>query len=254
MTVFSYCNRPKKNFIIGICSVGAQYHKKTKKLIEQISEAIEVQFLVLTDEPSQFTELSNVKIKHYEYKSVPYLKQIFSFHDKRLIFEEGFKYSNTVLLLDADHCLRNDSKKKLAEFDPEKLENGAYPQVIWKHPADCSIEHFLDGLTPRVPYGKDFKDYCSKQNYNLDGALLIQESFLFIKETPEKISKFIETWKDLQMFCEKKDIEREQHILGYGEGYSIGVSLNVSGIEIKENPPMVGLLMSAFKHFAWEPE
>lgn len=246
--------RIKKNFIIGICSVGEQYYEKTKNLIINISEVINVNFLVLTDDPSQFTQLTNVIIKQYEHKTVPYLNQIFSFHDKRLIFEEGFKHSNTVLLLDADHQMRDCSKQKISDFDSNQIENGAYPQVIWRYPADCSIEHFLDGLTPRVPYGKDFKEHCLQEGYNLNGALLIQESFLIIKEeNPEKISKFLEVWKNLQNFCENKDTERRQHVLGYGEGYSIGVALSTAGIEVKDLTEQVHSFISALKHLAWEP-
>jgi hypothetical protein len=242
----------KKKFIIGICSVGSNYHAKTKKLIKQISEVIDVNFLVLTDEPSQFWGTKNVIVKYYEYKTAPYLERLFSFHDKRLIFEEGFKYENTVILIDADHCLREQLKQRLIDFDSDKIDNGAYPQVIWRYPADCSIQHFLKGLTPRVPYGKEFEQHCVNRNYKLESSLLIQESFLVIKEVPEKISNFLSVWKDLQQFCENKDIEREQHVLGYGEGYSIGVSLNTANINIIEGNSYISELASSFKHFAWE--
>ena len=61
-------------------------------------------------------------------------------------------------------------------------------------------------------------------------------------------------WKDLQNFCELKDIERGQHVLGYGEGYSIGVALNHSNIEIVEGNASINKLSGSFKHLAWEKE
>lgn len=244
----------KKNFLIGICSVGANYYSKTKRLINQINEIIDVDILVLTDSPNEFWDIKNVIVKPYEFKSAPFHNKLFSFHDKRLIFEEGFKHKDTVLLLDADHCVRDSFKQRLIDFDSNDLQPGAYPQVIWKYPADCSIQHFLQGLTPRVPYGQDFEQYCLARNYKLEGALLIQESFLIIKEVPEKLSSFLKIWKDLQGFCEQKDIDREQHILGYGEGYSIGVSLNTAEIKVIEGNQTVCQLADAFKHFAWEAE
>jgi len=67
------------------------------------------------------------------------------------------------------------------------------------------------------------------------------------------LQRFLEIWKDLQLFCEERDIERDQHILGYGEGYSIGVALNSSNITVKEGIVPVSQLFEAYRHFAWEP-
>jgi hypothetical protein len=210
--------------------------------------------LILTDKPEKFQEFNNVIVELYKYKSAHYLEHIFSFHDKRIIFEKGFEYSDTILLLDADHSIRDNLKQNLITFDSDKISAGAYPQIIWKHPSSCSIENFLEGSTGRVPYGKEFKQYSIDKNYKLENALLIQESFLIIKEEKEKISKFLKVWKDLQSFCEEQDINRQQHVLGYGEGYSIGVALNTADIEIIEGNSSIGELASAFKHLAWEKD
>jgi hypothetical protein len=244
----------KKKYIIGICSVGSKYHEKTIKLIRQINSIIDINFLILTDEAKKFEEFNNIYIEPYKYKSTKYLDRIFSFHDKRIIFEKGFEYSDTVLLLDADHCVREDLKQNLIDFDSDKISTGAYPQITWKHPSSCSIENFLDGLTNRVPYGIEFKQYSISKNYKLQNSLLIQESFLIIKEDREKVSNFLEIWSDLQSFCENRDIGRQQHVLGYGEGYSIGVSLNTANINIIEGNSDIGKLASSFKHFAWEKD
>lgn len=242
----------KKEYIIGICSVGNRYHERTKNLIQQIQDIIDVNFLIVTDNLEYFADNKNIILVEYEYKKASFHSQLFSFHDKRLVFQEGFRYADAVLLLDSDHCVREQNKNFLAKFNSQEISNGAYPQIIWKYPSDCSMEHFLEGKTSRVPYGKEFKQYCESKNYNINGAQLIQESFLFVKESPEKISKFLSTWEDLQKFCEQKDIEREQHILGYGEGYSIGVSLTHSAIKVIEGNTMMNSLFGAFKHLAWE--
>lgn len=240
--------------VIGICSVGEKYHKLTKELLEQLNvRDQEIHTLVLTDRPEEFFELSTHILK-YTFKHTPYRTEVFSFHDKRLIFEEGFKISNLVLLLDADHYV---VKEKIQNINLEKIYNlpdGAYPQIVWRSPADCSMEYFLEGLTSRVPYGIAFREYCNHKGYSLDNAELIQESFILIKETEDfKKNKFLQIWEDLQNFCEKKDKERFQDVLGYGEGYSIGVGLYNAGIEVKNIPECVGELISTFKHIAWEP-
>lgn len=242
----------KKKYIIGICSVGEQYHAKTIKLIKEINALIDIDFLVLTDEPKNFEGFPNVFLEKYQYKSAKYLNKIFSFHDKKIIFERGFLHYDTVLLLDADHSIRPNLYEGLLDFDSDKISYGAYPQIIWRHPADCSIENFLCGLTGRVPYGIKFKEYAISKNYNLDGAFLIQESFLLIKSDEKSIFDFLKIWDDLSVFCEEQDIIREQHVLGYGEGYSIGVSLNTAGIKIIEDDSCVNRLSRSFKHFAWE--
>jgi len=239
-------NIMKKDYIIGICSVGESYHQYTRRLIEQINALIEIEFIVLTDKVEEFNSYSNVNI-------IKYNRPIFSFHDKRLLFEEGFKNYDSVLLLDADHIIRNDKKEYIVNFTAEDVKPGAYPQIVWNYPADCSMEHFLKGLTSRVPYGIKFRKFCMERRLLFNNALLIQESCLFIKDTKEKINTFLAVWKELQMFCEEQDIEREQHILGYGEGYSIGVSLNASSIPVIQNNTKTSQLFETFQHFAWEP-
>ena len=242
----------KKKYIIGICSVGSKYHGKAIKLIQQINSIIDINFLILTDEPENFKQFDNVIVELYKYKSAHYLDNMFSFHDKRIIFEKGFEYSDTILLLDADHSIRDNLKQNLINFDSDKILAGAYPQIIWKHPSSCSIDNFLEGLTNRVPYGREFKQYSIDKNYKLQNALLIQESFLIIKAEKGRVSNFLKVWRDLQSFCEQQDINRQQHVLGYGEGYSIGVALNTADIEIIEGNSNIGELASAFKHLAWE--
>jgi len=166
-------NYMKKDYIIGICSVGEKYHPLTQNLIKQINEIINVDIIVLTDKPELFQNV----------QTIPYTRNIFSFHDKRLLFEEGFKSYDSVLLLDADHIIRDEKKQYIIDFTTKDLESGAYPQIVWKYPADCSMEFFIKELTPRVPYGKLFREFCGQKRYTFNNALLIQESLLLIKET-----------------------------------------------------------------------
>ena len=232
------------NFIIGIVAVGASYRRRTIQLIDQLLP-LNTNFIVLTDDVDSFKPLQAWTT------TIKYDKPIFSFHDKRLIFEEGFKLSDCVLLLDADHVVRVDND--LASLEDIPLEPGIYPQILWKHPCDCSFESFIGGLTPRVPYGLEFKQHCEEIGLETEGSILFQESFLLLKKH-DNIDRFLSIWRDLAAFCEQKDRDRHQGILGYGEGYSIGVAVRNSGLNIIEGHPGMHQLARNLKHVAWEPK
>jgi hypothetical protein len=231
-----------KNFVIGIASVGVKYHEKTIKLISNISDIIDVKFIILTDNEEMFNFSDKIKTIKYE-------KDRFSFHDKKILFKEGFKDYDHVILMDADHGVRE--LNYLSEITDLDLEPGVYPQVLWKHPAGCSFDNFILGKVDRVPYGVDYKEFCDSHGLLLDGTILIQESFLIIRKD-DRITKFLETWDLLADFCDNKDRERNQQILGYGEGYSIGVAITNSGLPIIEHSPAVHMFVRNFKHYAWE--
>lgn len=236
------------NFIIGIVAVGESYIRRTKDLIDQLL-LLNTKFVILTNDVDAFKH-SNC-IEQGRIITIKYDRPIFSFHDKRLIFEEGFKYSDCVLLLDADHVVRENNNLSALEDIP--LEPGIYPQILWKHPCDCSFESFIQGLTPRVPYGLEFKQRCNELGLETDGAILFQESFLLIKKH-DNIDHFLSIWKDLAAFCEQKDIERRQGILGYGEGYSVGMAVKNSGLKLIEDHPAMHQLARNLQHVAWEPK
>jgi hypothetical protein len=211
-------------------------------LIKQINKNNEIKFLILTNLPNEFTEFNNVTIIHYD-------KNVFSYNDKIILFKEGFKIGDAILLLDADTSLRENYN--FNDINLQNIAPGIYPQLTWKHPCSCSMENFLLGNTERVPYGLSYKKYCEDNGLNVKNATLIQESFILIKKD-NNINNFIETWEKLADFCNKKDIERNQSILGYGEGYNIGVAALNSNLNIIEHNINIIKLIKCFKHYAWE--
>ena len=231
-----------KNFVIGIASVGVKYHQKTIDIINGVNNVTDVNFIVLTDEPNVFNFSDKITVIKYD-------SPRFSFHDKKILFKEGFKNYDYVVLMDADHGIRDVNF--LNEITDLDLEPGIYPQILWKHPADCSFDNFILGKNSRVPYGIEFKEFCLNSSLEIDDVILIQESFLILKKD-DRINRFMEVWDMLADFCNKKDIERNQHILGYGEGYSIGVAIRNCGLPIIEHNPAVQMFVRNFKHFAWE--
>lgn len=232
----------KCNFVICIVAVGKDYVDKTINLIKQTNSHVDFNFLVLTNSPNSFSIFSNVEI-------IVYNKNIFSYHDKRLLLDMAFNKFQYAILMDADHSLRDVNS--LCEINNIELKPGLYPQLIWRHPIDCSFDNFILGNTPRVPYGLEYKSYCESIGLKLDNVLLIQESFIIFSKN-QNIKTFIDIWDKLAQFCDNKDTERRQSILGYGEGYSIGVAARNSGLLVDDRHPIINEFSKNFKHFAWE--
>lgn len=232
-----------KNLVIGIVAVKQPHIDRATALINQLIDITSADFLVLTDEVGKFSYSSRIIPVKYENK-------IFSYHDKKIIFEECAKIASHTLLLDADHGVReNNTLKILDEMNID--EQGIYPQMLWKPPALCSFESFVEGKNDRVPYGKEFKEFCESSGLKMDNVFLVQESFLLVKNG-DKIPKFLEIWSVLAKFCEQKDTERRQGILGYGEGYSIGVAARNADLPVVEHYHWMHKIAKDFKHFAWE--
>lgn len=232
-----------KNLVIGIVAVKQPHIDRAKVLVDQLMAITTVDFLVLTNDVDKFSYSSRIIPIKYE-------NEIFSYHDKKIIFKEGCKIASHILLLDADHGVRdNNTLDTINEINIE--EQGIYPQILWKPPAVCSFESFIEGKNDRVPYGVEFKEFCESKNLKLDNVFLIQESFLLVKNG-EKLSKFLELWDMLAKFCEQKDTERRQAVLGYGEGYSIGVAARNAELPVVEHFHWMHKIAKDFKHFAWE--
>jgi len=233
--------------LITICAVGVKYINYTKNLIYSVNKFDpKISFLVLTDTPSSFLMFPDIKI-------INYTKDKFSYHDKLIVLEEGLKMKDTVLLIDADNKLNETHNLELL-FDIEDIEPGIYPHFLWKYPHECSIDNFFLGNTPRVPYGGLYKEFCKNNNIITENSCLMQESFILIKQDETNkinIDCFFETWKKLAVFCNEQDKYRNQHILGYGEGYSIAVSASNSNLKVITDNYKVNKIKDCFKHFAW---
>jgi len=234
--------------LIGIVAVGVKYINYTINLINNINKINpSIYFLVLTDSPEKFLIFSSVII-------IKYNNPIFSYHDKLIILEEGLKLNDTILLIDADNELIINHNLELL-FEVTNIEAGIYPHFLWTHPIDCSIENFLQGKTERVPYGILYKDFCIKNDLLTDNCSLMQESFILIKKdkTNEKnVDHFFEIWKKLAIFCNEQDKQRDQTILGYGEGYSIAISSLNSKLKVITNNYKINKIKDSFAHFAWK--
>lgn len=234
-----------QKLIIGILSIGERHTGMAVDLIENLYLDNAIKVLVVTDSPKDFVQFHDIiVIEHYP--------KIFSYNDKVLVFKHGFEYSDKVLLLDSDHVIR-DLNKSIPSLSLESLSSGVYPQIVWKDPCDCSMENFLAGKTPRVPYGIKYKQFCDDNGIKTVGGILVQESFIFMKKPAEEnLRKFFDTWTTLGNFCDYNDVERNQGILGYGEGYNIGIAALNSDIPIILDNPVICVISDNFKHLAWE--
>lgn len=235
-------NRMSFNFCICIAAVGDRHIDRALNLIKEIKKENNFYFIILTDQQDKFTNLNNVE-------TIKYNKTNFSYHDKRIVIKEGLKKFDYIVLMDADHAVRsNNTLKTIKNFN---LPDGIYVQLLWKHPAVCSFQNFIQGRNNRVPYGLEYKEYCLSLGLFLQETELIQESFLVMKNS-EKVNTFLDIWDKLALFCEEKDSIRNQKILGYGEGYSIALAATNAQLKVYEHNSTVDKFITNFKHLAWE--
>lgn len=224
----------KKNYIIGICAVSKNYYRNAKRLIVDISDSINVDFLILTDAPSEFSNFDNVRV-------IQYNSSIFNYQDKLIIFEEGFKTHDSVLLVDADHIfLKTNYKQVLERFDTKNLEAGLYAREVFGPMHYSAVDEFFRGNLSRLPYGKECLNFCEENNLDTKGCLFVHESFFLIKKN-NKIDIFLDTWKKLKQFWDIHDPT------GYGEGFAIGIAAKTSDLKI--NATFLDELGKVFNHF-----
>lgn len=225
----------KKNYIIGICAVSSDYVKLAKKLIKSINEVIIVDFLVLTDEPESFQEIRNVR-------TIKYTSSIFNYQDKLIIFEEGFKTHDSVLLVDADHIFLYESYKQvLQNFDTNELRPGLYAREAFGPLHYSSVDNFFKGTLSRLPYGNKCLDFCKENNIQTEKCLFIHESFVLIKKHDD-INLFLDTWSKLREFWKNHDST------GYGEGFAIGIACKNSNLTVDAISEL-GNFKKVFRHF-----
>jgi hypothetical protein len=238
------------DIIIAIVAVNTKYVNYAIKLMNDINSIIKTNFLILTNSVDTFNQFSNVTI-------ISYNEELFSYHSKLIALEEGLKIKQTVLLLDADHCLNKDNNHIDLLNNLNNIEEGLYPHFLWKHPCACSLQNFLLGLTDRVPYGVEYKQYCIDNSIKTDDCSLVQESFILIKINDNlsvNLNIFFSTWKILAKFCDFMDKQRNQGVLGYGEGYTIAISALNASLKVIDNNHTVNKIKDSFKHFAWHPQ
>jgi hypothetical protein len=157
-----------------------------------------------------------------------YTKKIFSYHDKLIALKEGLKISDIVLGLDADTVL-NENHNFCFLNDINDINPGIYPHFLWKHPAHCSIENFLQGKNERVPYGILYKEFCVKNNLSTVNCSHMQESFILIKKNKtneNNIEKFFEIWEKLLYYLTLDSITENVEYEQYINGFSVSPKIN----------------------------
>lgn len=231
-----------KNCAIGFCAVGPNYILDAKKLLETLVNFCENHIYVLTDNPYEFVCFPKViTLKHN--------RNFFSYHDKRFLFHSALMYNDCFVCLDSDTLISDTSK----DIDFSKIENGFYPDFYFEDSEQCSMTSFLQNQHDNITYGNEFREYCKSKNYDTH-TKHFQESLMVIKENnSSKIKSFLNIWDDLANFCDKKDLERNNPMIGYGEGYSISVSLKTSNIKLHQSKPNeLELLKRSIKHLKYE--
>ena len=226
--------------VICMCAVNDVFIEYAKKNIMDLQEFKQISFIILTDKPKEFKNFNNVE-------TIKYSKSVFSYHDKIFPVTWGLKKYGSIILIDSDTKIHKQCVIDIIEnFDLDSVKNGAYVDNFWEN----SMEKFLEGNDEYIPYGREIMQYCDDNGLRTEEVKHIQESFLFIKEEDmSKVDRFVKIWWDLKKISEENDSVKNRGNLGYGEGFSIAISLYNAGIMIHNQKPIQSI-SSCFEHVA----
>ena len=189
-------------------AVGKRYRNHAKILAKDIQEkALNVSFVVLTDEPADFQEYSHViAIKHR-------LQSVKGYHDKRFVIEKSLERFDTCVFLDSD--------MRIIGLVPEKLE--WLPGITAR--AGCSIlKHNVETkIRPAFPL---IEQAAKKLDINLEQTKWFHEFMFAVKKQGGTEQVFLTIWQDISYFFEMQGIYN-------GEGNVMGLAAAKAGLAIR---------------------
>ncbi len=191
-------------------AIGKKYRQLANLLAQDLLKLSPgTPFVILTDNPDDFSALRNViPIQHK-------IKSIGIYHDKLYCLEQSLKNFNCCIFLDAD-C---------------RLFKNLVLSRIWKN-----------GLTAKSCYGliKHFqrnKNYLNSLDYkicekiskeyqiNLDEVKFVNECFFAFKNQDNRYTYFLEIWKELRIYFEINKFYNS-------DGIVIGLASQIAKIDI----------------------
>jgi hypothetical protein len=211
----------------GIMCFGERYY--TKGAEDKLRKITANGFVchILTDRPENFKNKyppSLIRVYHY-------LRTNGSYHDKMLLVKLALPECDTLILLDADCDIHDDTI-----FDD--LVNHAYGRGI-------SYVDILANHTGKLKTAKDidmnsgeWREYhtlAKSLNYRFDEAELMWEYLLVFKREGFDTDTFFSTYERLQVAKEFCDLTYKKAVSGAGEGISIRIAANAAKTPIERD-------------------
>ena len=198
------------------------YRQRAQSLIAELSD---FNWVVLTDEPSDFLGKNTRAIKHEPTgpMAIDYINHLAAtgnrrgaaaYHDKRFVLQEALKWARTAILLDADSHVK--CRPLLSKFNPGIAVTPFVKKSVREHLETCG--------SWRLPIFEALA-------VELTGGTEILAQANWCHETPLAITKdgreqlFIEIWGKCAEFLQAREVFS-------GEGGVIGISAAISGWQI----------------------
>lgn len=222
-------NYKKQNYIFSTIAHGENANRNAVKLAFDLNY-FNQKLLVVTDQRDLFEPLDNVII-------VDYPDKVFSYNDKVICFEEGFKIEDAVVYIDSDCRIFYKNHKSCYTNLIRVIEHGFHPSWDWgiiSRPSGGFFES--TDVTDRVKgYGELALSLSRELNIPIDEAYHYQEGILVVSKEDDKWKVFLETWRELSEKLDEYEISNGAKRIGIGEGNIVGLSVAKSGMKINSH-------------------
>lgn len=228
-------NFKDQNYIFSTLAYGYEANDKAIKLAKDL-DYFKQKILIITDRVELYKDIPNVI-------AVRYPKNSFSYNDKIFCFEEGFKYEDCVVYIDADcRIYYEDYKKAYGNF--KRIVKPGFHQswdwgIITRH--DSGFFTSTD-IKQRVPgYGEKALTIARVYKIDIDKAKHYQEGIIIVSKEDGKEVEFLNMWRKFAEELDKHEIENNAKRIGVGEGNIIGMCIVHAGLTI-HGPEMANIL------------
>jgi len=219
-------NYKKQNYIFSTIAYGDTANRNAVKLSLDLNY-FNQKLLVVTNQRDLFEKLDNVII-------VDYPNKVFSYNDKIICFEEGFKIEDAVVYIDSDCRLFYKNYKNCYTNLIRTIEPGFHPSWDWGLISRPSSGFFdSTDVNDRVKgYGELALSLSKDLNIPINDAYHYQEGILIVSKEDEKWKVFLDTWRQLAKQLDNFEILNGAKRIGVGEGNIVGLSIAKSGMKI----------------------
>jgi len=222
-------NYKKQNYIFSTIAHGENANRNAVKLAFDLNY-FNQKLLVVTNQRELFEPLDNVII-------VDYPDKVFSYNDKIICFEEGFKIEDAVVYIDSDCRVFYRNHKSCYTNLIRVIEPGFHPSWDWgiiSRPSGGFFES--TDVTDRVKgYGELALSLSKELNIPIDEAYHYQEGILIVSKEDDKWKVFLDTWRELSEKLDEYEILNGAKRIGIGEGNIVGLSVAKSGMKINSH-------------------
>jgi len=219
-------NYIKQNYIISTIAVGDDSNEKALKLCYDLNY-FKQDLLILTDKKELFKNIPNAIV-------IEYPKKRFSYNDKIICFEEGFKIKDCVVYIDSDSRIFYKNYKNCYTNFFRLIESGFHPSWDWGKIVRDGGGFFnsMDGSIRVNGYGELALKISKELDIPFENAYHYQEGIIIISKDGGKEKILIDTWKKYAEILDEYEIKNNSKKIGIGEGNLIGLSVAKSGIKI----------------------